>query len=298
MALVSGGSQPKCPPNKVILWHDKHACCIGELVFRSHVLFVRLLGDKIVVVLRHKVYMYSLPDLTLFHQIVTIANPDGLCSVSQLAGSLVLACPGLHKGQVRVERYSPNKIKYIMAHDSKIACLEFTLDGQFLATASSKGTLVRVFSTIDGTLLQEVRRGRDTAKIYGLAFSSNAEWLAVSSDKGTVHVFTLKVNPPLLANDKSQHASDANPSAVKQSSSSSLSFIKGMLPKYLTSEWSVAQFHLPPGSRHIVAFGQQKNTVVIVGRDGSFYRCQFDPEKGGKMTQLECHDFLKPEEAS
>lgn len=156
MALVSGGSQPRCPPNKVILWHDKHACCIGELVFRSNVLSVRLLGDKIVVVLRHKVYVYSLPDLTLFHQIVTIANPDGLCVVSQLAGSLVLACPGLHKGQVRVERYSPNKIKYIMAHDSKIACLEFTLDGQFLATASSKGTLVRVFSTIDGTLLQEV----------------------------------------------------------------------------------------------------------------------------------------------
>lgn len=29
----------------------------------------------------------------------------------------------------------------------------------------------------------------------------------------------------------------------------------------------------------------------------SFYRCQFDPVNGGEMTQLEYHNFLKPEEA-
>jgi hypothetical protein len=29
----------------------------------------------------------------------------------------------------------------------------------------------------------------------------------------------------------------------------------------------------------------------------SFYRCEFDPANGGEMTQLEYHNFLKPEEA-
>jgi hypothetical protein len=29
----------------------------------------------------------------------------------------------------------------------------------------------------------------------------------------------------------------------------------------------------------------------------SFYRCQFDPVNGGEMTQLEYHNFLKPEAA-
>ena len=71
----------------------------------------------------------------------------------------------------------------------------------------------------------------------------------------------------------------------------------GVLPKYFSSEWSVAQFRLNEGSQYIVAFGHQKNTVVILGMDGSFYRCQFDPVTGGEMTQLEYHNFLKPEEA-
>lgn len=41
----------------------------------------------------------------------------------------------------------------------------------------------------------------------------------------------------------------------------------GVLPKYFSSEWSFAQFHLPENTRYIVAFGSQ-NTVLIVGMDG------------------------------
>ena len=42
---------------------------------------------------------------------------------------------------------------------------------------------------------QELRRGADPACIYSLAFSraETPEWLAVSSDKGTVHVFKLTI---------------------------------------------------------------------------------------------------------
>lgn len=39
--------------------------------------------------------------------------------------------------------------------------------------------------------MQELRRGSDPAMIYSLALSKGCEWLAVSSDKGTVHVFAL-----------------------------------------------------------------------------------------------------------
>jgi hypothetical protein len=38
----------------------------------------------------------------------------------------------------------------------------------------------------------QLRRGADRAEIYSLAFSPNAQWLGLSSDKGTVHVFSLK----------------------------------------------------------------------------------------------------------
>ncbi|GMI66578.1 autophagy 18a, PEROXISOME UNUSUAL POSITIONING 2 [Hibiscus trionum] len=292
LALVGGGPDPQYPPNKVMIWDDHQSRCIGELSFRSEVRSVRLRRDRIVVVLEQKIFVYNFADLKLLHQIETIANPKGLCAVSQGAGSLVLICPGLQKGQVRVEHYASKRTKFIMAHDSRIACFALSQDGQMLATASSKGTLVRIFNTVDGSLLQEVRRGADRAEIYSLAFSSNAQWLAVSSDKGTVHVFSLKINGGSPGIDRSQTASE--PVAPPHSS---LSFIKGVLPKYFSSEWSVAQFRLVEGSQYIVAFGHQKNTVVILGIDGSFYRCQFDPVNGGEMTQLEYHNFMKPEAA-
>ncbi|XP_018442665.1 autophagy-related protein 18a [Raphanus sativus] len=295
---VGGGGPdpPQYPPNKVMIWDDHQSRCIGELSFRSDVRSVRLRRDRIVVVLEQKIFVYNFVDLKLMHQIETIANPKGLCAVSQGAagggGSMVLVCPGLQKGQVRIEHYASKRTKFVMAHDSRIACFALTQDGALLATASSKGTLVRVFNTVDGTLRQEVRRGADRAEIYSLAFSSNAEWLAVSSDKGTVHVFGLKVNSGSQVKDAPQIAAELTRSP--SSPSSSLSLFKGVLPKYFSSEWSVAQFRLVEGTQYIVAFGHQKNTVVILGMDGSFYRCQFDPVNGGEMSQLEYHNCLKP----
>ncbi|KAK1292510.1 Autophagy-related protein 18a [Acorus calamus] len=277
-----------------MIWDDHQSRCIGELSFRSEVRGVRLRRDRIVVVLEQKIFVYNFTDLKLVHQIETVLNPKGLCAVSQVPGPLVLVCPGGQKGQVRVEHYGSKKTKFIMAHDSRIACFALTQDGRVLATASSKGTLVRVFNTVDGSLLQEVRRGADRAEIYSLAFSANTQWLAVSSDKGTVHVFSLKVSTGLTGNDKRHTASDPNQSTPV---SSSLSFIKGVLPRYFNSEWSVAQFRLHEGSQYVVAFGHQKNTVVILGMDGSFYRCEYDPVNGGEMAQLECHNFLKSENA-
>ena len=55
---------------------------------------------------------------------------------------------------------------------------------------------------------------------------------------------------------------------------STLSFMKGMLPKYFSSEWSFAQFRIP-ATRTICAFGTEPNTLIIIGADGSFYKVSF-----------------------
>lgn len=48
----------------------------------------------------------------------------------------------------------------------------------------------------------------------------------------------------------------------------------GVLPKYFSSEWSFARFHLPEDTQFISAFGSQ-NTVVIVGMDGRYVTVLF-----------------------
>ncbi|KAI3712624.1 hypothetical protein L1987_71184 [Smallanthus sonchifolius] len=308
LALVGGKANTQYPPNKVIIWDDHQSRCIGEFSFRSEVRAVKLRRDQIVVVLEHKIYVYNFMDLKLLHQIETLANPRGLCCLSHQMSTSVLACPGLRRGQVRVEHFGLNMTKLINTHDSRIACLTMTLDGLLIATASTKGTLIRIFNTMDGTRLQEVRRGVDRADIYGIALSPNVQWLAVSSDKGTVHIFSLRVrvvsedpstqsrasHSPPLSHQNSSSSLDAliSPSAAGANPGSSLSFMKGMLPKYFSSEWSFARFHLPESTQYMSAFGSQ-NTVVIVGMNGCFYRCAFDPVSGGEMVQHEYARFLK-----
>eukprot|EP00252_Welwitschia_mirabilis_P007244 TRINITY_DN1844_c0_g1_i1.p1 TRINITY_DN1844_c0_g1~~TRINITY_DN1844_c0_g1_i1.p1 ORF type:complete len:407 (-),score=48.08 TRINITY_DN1844_c0_g1_i1:220-1440(-) len=299
LALVGGGKTPFYSPNKVMIWDDNQKRGIGELTFRSDVRAVKMRRDRIVVVLEHKIYVYDFKKLKLLHQIETLANPKGLCVVSQTSSSFVLACPGLHRGQVRVEHYGLNTTKLIAAHDSHIACLALTMDGLILATASTKGTLVRIFNTIDGTRLQEVRRGADRAEVYSIALSPTAQWLAVSSDKGTIHIFGLKVQvaeapssfnattEAIVSSDLPYVLVDSHfASHSGTNTSSSLSFMKGVLPKYFSSEWSFAQFHLSEHTRFLVSFSRQ-NTLIVVGFDGSYYKCAFDPSNGGEMIQQE-----------
>ncbi|CAI9091922.1 OLC1v1027042C1 [Oldenlandia corymbosa var. corymbosa] len=230
------------PPNKVIIWDDHQSRCIGEFSFRSEVRGVKLRRDRVAVVLEHKIYMYNFMDLKLLHQIETSANPRGLCCLSHQLNTSVLACPGLRRGQVRVEHFGLNMTRLIKAHDSQLACLTLTMDGLLLATASTRGTLVRIFNTMDGSQLQEVRRGVDRADIYGIALSPNVQWLALSSDKGTVHIFGLRVRVvgedlatdpgtgmiPTMFHQNSSSSLDAliSPSTAANPGSS-LSFMKG-----------------------------------------------------------------------
>ena len=65
-------------------------------------------------------------------------------------------------------------------------------NGYKLATASEKGTIIRIFDVCKGECLQELRRGSEYATIYSLAYDIKSQWLACSSDSGTIHIFALK----------------------------------------------------------------------------------------------------------
>lgn len=94
LALVGGGSHPKFPMNKVLLWDDHQYKCIGELSFKSFVKAVKLRKDKyahqiinicicrVVVVLENRIYVYNFADLRLIDAIDTCFNPKGICALS------------------------------------------------------------------------------------------------------------------------------------------------------------------------------------------------------------------------
>jgi WD40 repeat protein len=291
LALVGGGRHPCFPNNKVMIWDDHQNRCIGELSFRTAVRAVKLRRDRVVVVLESKIYVYNFADLHLVNEIETGSNPKGLCALSPYSNNNVLVCPGQQTGVVTLMLYDQkiNK-RAISAHETAVTCLALSFDGTRLATASEKGTLVRIFDTATGNTLQEVRRGADRAEIYSIAFNKDCSWLAVSSDKGTVHIFNIGPKCGRSSDSKSSSSSDAssNPSQAVQevkrapaNPRSSLSFFKNMLPKYFSSEWSFAQFRVPD-VRTVVAFGPEKNSVIVVAADGTFFKTLFSPDKPGQ----------------
>ena len=264
LALVGGGALPKYSPNKVMIWDDHQSRCIGELSFRVPVRAVKLRRDKIVVVLEHKIYVYNFSDLKIVAQTDTFPNPDGIVSLSPTQDACVKACPGLNRGQVRLELYDRNETRFISAHDSPLRCISLSFDGQMIATASEKGTLVRVFDCLSGHKLHEFRRGTDQATIYSLAFSAKKDWLVCTSDKGTVHLYRIpSESSSINKNDSSstprnlrsngKQAPPPSPLTPKSPSSMLQSMISmgvaANVPgaKYLQAERSFAQFRMDRG---------------------------------------------------
>jgi WD40 repeat protein len=78
------------------------------------------------------------------------------------------------------------------AHEGSLRGLALTADGSKLATASTKGTVIRVWDVATAVCLQEFRRGVERATITCLAWSWDYAWLSCTSDKGTVHIFQVQ----------------------------------------------------------------------------------------------------------
>ena len=202
LAIVGGGRNPRYPTNKVMIWDDHQNKCIGELKFRTEVHAVRLRRDRVVVVLESKVFVYRFKDLKLLDQITTVANPKGLVALCPDAKNNVLAVPGLNRGIIRIELYDIAKATLIKAHDADLAQFALNSDGSRIASASEKGTLIRIWNCHNGDPLRELRRGMDRAEIYCISFNPASTFLACSSDKGTVHIYSLTGAVP-----KSRHTS-------------------------------------------------------------------------------------------
>ncbi|EOD38252.1 hypothetical protein EMIHUDRAFT_426412 [Emiliania huxleyi CCMP1516] len=334
LALVGGGRNPRYPPNKVMIWDDHQNRCIGEpclLSFRSEVKAVRMSRERVVVVLEYRIYVYNFAggrpylgctsaiphlgytsvhifaDLNLLHTIETISNPRGLCSLCADSRACVIACCGLQKGHVRAELFDITRTTLISAHEASLSCI--ALSSYAMRHHTLWCTLVRVWDTRSGQRLMELRRGAEPAAIQCMNFHADSSWLLVGSDHGTIHVFKLQegdadqapeLTPPVPATTL------AYPSDTPDNPRSSLSFLGSLLPKslvptYIQSQWSFAQFRMPGSeralTRTICAFAPENtNSFLVVSADGTFYKCGFDPIRGGECYREDWQRFLMPED--
>ncbi|KAH9499491.1 WD repeat domain phosphoinositide-interacting protein 4 [Bulinus truncatus] len=79
----------------------------------------------------------------------------------------------------------------VQAHSNDIICAAINSAGDCIATASTQGTNIHLYN-VHTKVITKLRRGLDKANIYCLNFSKDSSYLSCSSDKGTVHVWSLK----------------------------------------------------------------------------------------------------------
>ncbi|TMS36120.1 hypothetical protein L596_003369 [Steinernema carpocapsae] len=210
IAMQSGGYRPKFSQSSVVVWDDSpdRRGYYVDAVVKSDVTNFAMTRTKLVV--------FDATHLTVFHFdtcqklcCVDISyNADGVMALCTDPKSELLAYPGFNQGTVQLVNVgnvttttsiSPTGIQ---AHKSQVTQMTLNVQGTMLATGSVKGTIIRVFDTNKRTELFSFRRGIDTCSLSSLRFSPCLSFLAVSSDKGTIHVFELEKNDDRSVLDK------------------------------------------------------------------------------------------------
>ena len=170
-----------------------------------------------------------------------------------------------------------------------------------------------MWDTNTGELLRELRRGADRAEIYSLSFTPTSSFLACSSDKGTIHIFSLTGNLTASTDNNNNNSNNNNnnnnntplvtgprpdDNQLASNKSLNLGLLRGFLPsrlvpKYFDSEWSYAQIHGIDG-KSICAFSRDSTKIHVMSSEGIFITCSY--LDGGEGVRLSSYKVELNEE--
>lgn len=275
VALVGMCDRPTNSVRKVQIWNTKNNTQLQEISFDTAVKALTMNMRRLVVVLENRLHIHDLQTLKSLMIVHTEPNKKGLCALSPNSDkwdSCYMAYPhGQNTGEVVFYDALNLQIQTIkQAHQAPLSCLIFNADGTMLATASEKGTVIRMFDVPEGNMLYSFRRGSYPADIYSLAFNKESTLVACSSNSGTVHVFKL--------DEASRRDSEERTGSVA-------GYLGGYMPGMVTDMMdprSFAQVKLKAaGVATLCAMNADSSQIHVVTADGFFYTYEL-PSDGGE----------------
>ncbi|KAI1717253.1 WD repeat domain phosphoinositide-interacting protein 3 [Ditylenchus destructor] len=271
LALVGGGKKPAFPTTKVVIWDYSLRKSVIELNLDQPIIGVRLRRDRIAVVLDDRIRVFTFSDIPVqLFELISGGNPRGICALSTSVENPLVAFPSHFAiGQIDIVDLSNKQASNcrISAHNHEIFALTFNIYGTLLATASIKGTIVRLFDASKGVALREFRRGSNQAKISCIKFSLDSKLVAVSSDHSTIHVFEVN---------------KSNKKRLER-------YIKGDV-SFSRMKASTSDKNSKDPAKGICQCGFDRNSesIIALGSDGSYFNFQFDGKTGATNQQNYC----------
>lgn len=200
LAMVGGGDTPAFSPRRLRLVNTTSRTALCELQFETTVLSIKMNRERLVIALQNKIHIFDLDSMNALHMLSTPPNSAGLISLQATAGSqsdsCFLAFPGgTTKGEVVFfDVRSLKAVQLFQAHQHPLVAMEFNASGTAIATASTEGTIVRVFKVPSGERLYAFRRGSRKGVIRCLSFDISGQFLCAGSASGTIHFYNCGGN--------------------------------------------------------------------------------------------------------
>jgi autophagy-related protein 18 len=279
---------------KLQVFHFQKGTEICSHSYTSAIKAVRMNRKRVVVCLEESVHVHNIRDMRLMHMIRdTPTNREGLIDLCSSDHSCYLAYPGsATHGHVNIFDADPLVATCtIAAHDAPLAALRFNADGNKLATASVKGTVIRIFAIPSGERLYEFTRGmKRCVQINSLAFSADSKFLCSSSNTETVHIFSLA----RAEEQKQQTQTSRGAEETDQSLTSWVSYFSQQASNYLPQQMnelllrdkSYATARLPiVGTKTCCAMPRIANRdyLAVASTDGYLF-CYSLPQEPGECT--------------
>ena len=266
VALVGGGDRADDSPRRLKLWNACTQSSVFELTFASAILNVVMNKKRLLVVLEEAVHIFELGTMKLLTTLDTAPNPHGVCALSVNAEASLTAvlpsgtAPNWQGKLVIFDAAHAHPIRTLDAHQSRIQCVSIDYQGELMATASVKGTVVRVFQLSTGACLHKFRRGHAPATVHSLAFAVPS----LSTIAGTSH----SANTGHDIHDGASAAASSLPASSPSAMSTTL--LVAASSTGTIHVWRISsQTSTTTSSSHDLAGGiQENNAVSRAGRKG------------------------------
>ncbi|KAG0197499.1 autophagy protein, partial [Mortierella sp. GBA30] len=295
VAIVGAGDQPASSPRRLQIINTKRQSTICELTFPTTILSVKLNRKRLIVVLEDQIYVEN----------CYLAYPSPTPSPTSPFSNNGRDDSHGPSGDVLIfNALTLQVVNIVQAHKTSVSNISINSEGTMLATASDKGTVMRIWSVPNAQRLYQFRRGTQSARIYSLSFNLASTLLCVSSDTDTVHVFKLGGPSSMGGGHRSNGASFDGSLESKGSGMSSMlrrqsmnigknlagsvgSYLPGAITEIFEPSRDFAHLKLPStGIQSVIALSNTTPQVMVVTSDGYFYQYNIDLENGGPCVLL------------
>ena len=170
------------------IWDDNRKKIVGQINFKENIHHIETFTGYIFISTKKNIYIYNFDNLKLLKSLPIKNNTKGLFKV--IIDTTQIVYP--NNNTIELYNWTTKQTNIINCHINTVEHFSLSNDNSLLATCSQKGSIIRLFNVNTLQLIKELRRGTEYVRIINLVFNNDNTQLLCSSNKGTIHIFSIE----------------------------------------------------------------------------------------------------------